>query len=227
MPVETEIKYVMALSKLRAQIDLSGLECEEISQHYYSAEKIRQQLIPQLRAMNASDVDLLPDDCSNGRIRSSKSNKSISYTLTVKAPRADPFSRLEVEISITESLYNKLLRFVDMGSLSKQRYYLAGTLADKSAVIRPLTAEIDIYNEIAGKSFDLNDPLAFAVVEVEAASLEQLQEIRDGHHSFYFLRDAVEVLSLPEDCQKYFKNMYLALHGLDQAAIKSIMLTLV
>ena len=227
MPVETEIKYVMALSKLRAQIDLSQLEYDEISQHYYSAEKIQRQLIPQLKAMNASDVELLPPDCSNGRIRSSKSNGITSYTLTVKAPRADLFSRLEVEMPITEKLYQELLGFVDMGSLSKQRYYLAGALKNKMGNATPLTAEIDIYREIAGKSFNLEDPLAFAVVEVEVSTPEQLQQIRDGHHDFSFLRDAVEVLSLPEDCQKYFKNMYLALHGLDPAAVKSIMLSLI
>ena len=217
----------MALSKLRAQIDLSQLEYDEIYQHYFSAEKIQQQLIPQLKAMNASDVDLLPADCSNGRIRSSKSNNVTNYTLTVKAPRADPFSRLEVEIPITEKLYQDLLGFVDMGSLSKHRYYLAGALKNKVGAPTPLTAEIDIYSEIAGKSFNLDDPLAFAVVEVEASTLEQLKQIRDGKHDFSFLRDAVEVLSLPDDCQKYFKNMYLALHGLDQAAVKSIMLSLI
>ncbi len=217
----------MALSRLKAQIDLNKLEYDEISQHYYSTQKIHQQLIPQLQAMNASDVHLLPKDCSNGRIRSSKSNNLTSYTLTVKAPRADPFSRLEVEINITESLYNTLLSFVDMGSLSKQRYYLPGALVDKFGGTTPLTAEIDIYCEIAGKSFDLEDSLAFAVVEIEASSLEQLQQIREGQHSFAFLRDAVEVLSLPQDCQKYFKNMYLALHGLDRAAIESIMLKLI
>jgi hypothetical protein len=219
MPVETEIKYVIPLKALEAAIDLGKLSYVEIAQHYFSAEMINQHLIPQLIAAGEREAKELPNNCSNGRVRATISSKKSVYTITVKAPRKNVFSRLEVETEISREEFKRLQQYSDLGDLRKRRYEVEGKLLNQSRKgIEKLIAEIDIYQEIAGKLVDLLQPEAFGIVEIETSE-QALEQVRAGQHTFDFLSKATEVMSLPTDLQKYFKNTYLAQFGLNQQMI--------
>ena len=211
---EIEVKFILLLSKLLDLVQLEALPKQKIEQAYFSKERIRQYLIPELQKLLP---DRLPPEVNyvNGRVRAVEEDGMRSFQITVKGPREDFYSRIEIEVGIDLALYEKLFKLVDEGSVSKTRHFLAGSLYRQGAAL-PAVAEIDVMHTAGGRTVQFEGVPDFAVVEVEVPDRALIELLQKGSHSFEFLKGAYEIAALPEVTQRTIRMRYFAKYGVDQ-----------
>lgn len=216
---EIEVKYLLTLAELAKEVDLASLPVLALSQSYFSRGVIKSRLIPLLEEL-CPDVSIPRGlEYKNGRIRSVTNNNATTYSLTVKGPRQNEYSRLELETEISADLYEELLKQADCGTVKKNRYLHKGALLIDTSEL-PITAEIDLVTEAAGAPIFTGDVPEFVIIEVELLSKESINPLRQGKHDFSFLSQAIEIASLERSFQTKIRMRDLARFGLTAEAKK-------
>jgi hypothetical protein len=219
---EIEIKFILPLSRITEAVDLKSLPVQNISQSYFSRSFIRTRMIPLIKKLKP-EINI-PEglDYKNGRVRSVEKAGKKDYFVTLKGPREGGFSRLEIEIPIAADLYMQLLDEADRGTVAKQRYFLEGELESPDSRRLPVTAEIDLVTEAAGRPLAGCNVPEFAIVEIEVQEEHFLKSLQEGKHSFDFLKGAVEVRSLERSIQKLIRMRDLARSGITDQVIEAL-----
>jgi CYTH domain-containing protein len=212
---EIEVKYIISARVLSDQIELRALPKFDMTQAYYSPERIQGLLLPLLRERVAAEDCPLDLDYQNGRVRKTTENGTDHYSLTVKGPRENHYSRVELEIEIECSEYERLLPQADEGSVSKTRHHVAGDLTDNSGQEYHLHADLDLLHSAAGAPIFTDGLPPFVIVEVEVPDEALIPVLQSGEHSFAFLKQALEIADLPHTAQRVLRMRYLAKYGAD------------
>ncbi|MCB9029417.1 MAG: hypothetical protein H6619_00040 [Deltaproteobacteria bacterium] len=204
---EIELKYFLTLDRAKAVLAQNNHITKNLEQSFFKKSELV-QIYEQCFTVN--ERSLLIDQCTAGRVRKEIFNQRVSYCVTFKGPKDKDLNRIELEKSISEELYQQLLKHELRGTIAKDRHVVAGSLELDSGEVIDLKAEIDLVTSLK---------LPFATVDVELPDTQYIYPFREKKHSFDFLKEDALELSIQDKKLRSFLNMkHLARYGYDQDA---------
>jgi hypothetical protein len=220
-PMEMEARYFKDLPSLAAQVDFRQCPRKRISQCYLPPSAVQDL---------AKLLDLAKHYEGAGRMHSARLREINGETgtrhfLEFKGPKQGPrgakIERVEISLPLDEHAYAALLPLATSGSLTKDRYSVAGHLTLKDGSRIEAVAEIDLIVAAGLPSETLQ--ANFATIDVELAESKHLKRLRAGEHSFDFLKKGIVELSAARDGRyECLSNREIAEHGLSGKRLKLV-----
>lgn len=232
---ELEIEAKFFMPRALAQKLTSGLEFTQIEQSYFKRDQVRplleQFLIGRRSPSNHGEVAL-----GGTTDRNELASLSIARIRRVRHPEQGPryfiefkgskegeegarISRREVSREISAKQYEALKAEASAGTLRKRRYSISGTITVNGRTI-PAEAQIDCL-QAAGKELHKVSP-TFDTVDIELLDPSHIHALREGHHSFEFLKNCIELSSHNKHLAKPLTTRRVAKWGLYREALKAI-----
>lgn len=172
MTTERELKYFVLSSVLKQLADLKKAPRKSLDQSYFADECM--EAAYRIAFRPKKEIPKL----ATGRLRRASNGGSAKYFVTFKGPYLSEFSRDEFEKEIPKSLYELLMPLCVGHTVKKVRYLVDGYLLIKSKKIK-VTAEIDHLVEWSD---------GFVTVDIEVDKDSYIEALRQGHHTFDFLK---------------------------------------
>lgn len=200
--LEREVKFFMPIDELRQWLQFDQLETLELRQRYFPAS-----LLSNAEAIVRTRYGLeLPEKISpvQARLRETIGVSGTSYCLELKGAKYGPpgkaIERMEIPLPLTKEAFEVLSAFATDGTIIKTRYQVPGTIEDRHGLQIPVIAQIDVI-ALAHKAENSKDRYvgSFATVDIELPDKSLLKRLRNGHHSFEFLRHGAVDLALQDD----------------------------
>ena len=230
--IEREVVYLACARRLKDYLDLTNLPRIIIAQSYFHKDQI-----PSVVAL-ASTFVKIPwsprkiDSITNARIRHQRGpDAEDSYILEIKTPRGKGSSieRDELPIPLSGETFERLAEIVPPRHLRKYRFLLDGSVTCARDIDHSITAHIDLIIDAGPhltpglpkripSPLQILDEREFLTVDVELPCRTLVKPLRQGRHSFTFLRGATELSAQPEEHRKSLSTRRLASRGLDRKA---------
>lgn len=186
----------------------------KLEQHYFP-KNVVQQLKDEF-ALHA-----LVDDSSAftvARIRRTEpSSGNTEYQVEFKGPK-DGICRREFGIDISKDVYRSLIKLATAGSVEKRRFHVNGHIEYQGRRFQTV-AEVDVIRKAGRPASPV--PVLLGTIDIEISSadatkaLAVVTALRQGRHSFDFLRECVELMSDERDLGRALTTRRLAKHGFD------------
>jgi hypothetical protein len=189
-----------------------------IEQHYFKRSTFK-HLVDDLRLADVvEDVQLL----TTARIRKTVGS-STYYQLELKGPKVRlpgrAVQRPEVSLRISHATFDYLLDLADGGTIIKHRHDIPGHIYFNRSVLS-VVAQVDRYL-MAGRP-PRNLPLRFDTIDIEVPSQRYVPPLRQGKHSFGFLKKCLEIADLDQPLQDALSNRCLARDGFTKHLRKTL-----
>lgn len=207
MNTERELKYFVLSSVLKQLTNLKKAPKKNLAQSYFADECMEAAY-----RLTFKPKDEMPK-LATGRLRMSSNGGASKYFVTFKGPYLSEFSRNEFEKEITKSLYDLLLPLCSGHTVKKARYLVDGHLLINSKRIK-VTAEVDHLIEWSD---------GFVTVDIEVEKDSHIEAIRQGHHTFDFLKlGAIDLTKEKFAVRRALSMKFLARNGFTSSTRKIV-----
>lgn len=205
---ERELKVFILATQAKKHLNLKKLKALKFWQNYFSDSSLEAAY----RIVYRTNKSIPP--LKTGRIRRvDLAGKGSKFFATFKGPYLTEYSRAEYEREIPQEVYELLLPLCQGFTIKKTRYHLPGYIyLGKSKI--PVQAEIDHLT-------DWSDD--FYTVDIEVTKDSHVTALRNGDHSFDFIKKgAVDLTKQTMTLRKALSMKFLARNGFGKLTKRAV-----
>ena len=209
-PVESELKFYVP-SELGQSLLLQSNKTDKepplfIEQHVLQPKKLQRLL----REFGVGDEVSNTNVFTSARARRIVEAGSERFLIEFKSQKTiDQISRFEFGVSIAEARFKSLRNDDSIGCLRKLRYAISGTVTTDTGTMRT-SIELDRVLDAGNPATPLSAPFFTADIEGSRAILDA---VRQGRHSFDWLKECVMLSFADNRIRKPLTNKRLACQG--------------
>lgn len=218
-PIESELKFYVPATVAQFMISVltktEGIPPRYIEQHVLNPKRLRRLL----HQYGVGSLVNNPEVFTSARARRTVEAGSERFLLEFKSPKgSDRISRFELGVPLDEASFKRLTRDHSVGCLRKLRYVIPGTVTTDKGT-QSTWIELDKILDAGSPARPLTTPFFTADIE---GSRSVLDAVREGRHSFNWLKDCITLTFADNAVRKPLSNKRLAIQGFDEPQITAL-----